>query len=405
MSAAGLRVIVGVGGGIAAYKACHVVRILVEEGADVTVIPTESALRFVGAPTWEALSGNPVSTTVWDRVPEVQHVMLGQTADLVMVVPATANLLAKAAAGIADDLLTTTLLTAHGPVVMAPAMHTEMWHHHATRANVETLRQRGVVVIDPAVGRLTGADSGPGRLPDPRDIVDRALIVARPRRDLAGLRVLVSAGGTREPIDPVRFLGNRSSGRQGYALARTAVDRGAHVTVVSANVALPAPAGVEIVPVGTAAELHDAMRTRQADHDVVIMSAAVADFQPVEVSDVKLKKEAAGEPTEIKLQRTPDVLRDLVAHRGPGQLIVGFAAETGDGGGDVLAYARAKLAAKGCDLLVVNDVSGGAVFGAADNQVTILSAADPEQAHRVARADKNEIADAIWDVVATRTAG
>lgn len=401
MTAAGLRVVVGVCGGIAAYKAAHVVRLFTEAGASVTVVPTESALRFVGAPTWEALSGNPVSTTVWEQVPQVNHVMLGQTADLVVVAPATANLLAKAAAGIADDLLTTTLLAAHGPVVMAPAMHTEMWQHAATTANVATLRARGVTVIDPAEGRLTGSDSGPGRLPEPQDIVDRSLAVARPSRDLVRRRVLISAGGTREPIDPVRFLGNRSSGRQGFALASTAVARGADVTVVAANVGLPRPAGVTVVDVETAAQLHDEMLARQSAADIIAMVAAVADFRPAVTSDVKIKKGSAAEPTQLQLERTPDILAELVRRRSAGQVIVGFAAETGDAGGDVLAHARDKLAAKGCDLLVVNDVSGGAVFGGTENAVVIL--APQAEPVLVPQSSKDTVAAAVWDtVVATQ---
>lgn len=397
MSAPGLRVVIGVCGGIAAYKAAHLVRLFTESGAEVTVIPTESALRFVGAPTWEALSGRPVSTSVWDQVPTVQHVALGQQADLVVVAPATANLLAKAAAGMADDLLTTTLLAARCPVLMAPAMHTEMWQNPATTANVATLRQRGIAVLEPAVGRLTGADSGPGRLPEPSDIYDRAIACLHPRTDLAGRRVLISAGGTREPLDPVRFLGNRSSGRQGYALARAAQDRGAQVTLVSANVALPDPSGVTVVPVGTAAQLYDAMTARQAQSDVVVMCAAVADFRPVAVSEAKIKKDSGGEPRQIAVERTADVLRALVDARAPGQVIVGFAAETGDEDGDVLAHARAKLTAKGCDFLVVNDVSRGAVFGAEDNQVVILSA-DPAVEPVVGdRAGKDGVAELVWD--------
>ncbi len=400
MSAAELRVIVGVGGGIAAYKVAGLVRLFTESGADVTVVPTPAALRFVGAATWEALSGHPVATEVWDQVPSVQHVRLGQTADLVVVAPATADLLARAATGQADDLLTTTLLATRAPVVMAPAMHTEMWQHPATVANVATLRDRGVVVLDPADGRLTGADSGPGRLPDVADIHAAALSVLRQVHDLTGHRVLISAGGTREAIDPVRFLGNRSSGRQGYALARAAAARGASVVLVAANVDQPDPPGVEVVPVESAAELRRQMLTRQPQADAVVMCAAVADFRPTAVSDVKLKKGGASEPETIQLERTPDILAELVARRPDGQVIVGFAAETGDAAGGVLDHARAKLAAKGCDLLVVNDVSGGGVFGRPDNEVVILApATDPIP---VPRADKAVVADAVWDAVLGR---
>lgn len=394
----GRRVVVGVSGGIAAYKAAALVRLLTEAGAEVTVIPTESALRFVGAATWSALSGHPVATTVWDNVDQVQHVRLGQEADLVVVAPATANLLARAAAGMADDLLTTTLLAARGPVLLAPAMHTEMWDHAATQANVATLRARGVHVLDPAVGRLTGADSGPGRLPEPEQIALAAADLLLAGGDLTGVRALVSAGGTREAIDPVRFLGNRSSGRQGYALAAVAARRGADVTLVTANVALPPPRGVRCVPVVSAADLQDAMTAGQPNADVIVMCAAVADFRPVTASAVKLKKDSGAEPTDLKLERTPDVLRALVAGRPAGQTIVGFAAETGDSDGDVLAHGRRKLAAKGCDLLVVNDVSGELAFEQPDNQVVILGSDDSTVP--VARSDKEAVAAAIWDRIA-----
>lgn len=401
------RVVVGVSGGVAAYKAASLVRLFTESGADVTVVPTPAALEFVGAPTWEALSGNRVTTTVWQDVPDVRHVQLGQQADLIIVVPATANLMARAAAGLADDLLTTTLLAARCPVVMAPAMHTEMWLHPATVANVATLRGRGVLVIEPDSGRLTGSDSGPGRLPAPERIYECALQVLEeavrdePVKDLAGVDIVISAGGTREPLDPVRFLGNRSSGRQGYALASVAAARGAAVTLVSANVTLPVPAGVTVVEVGTAAELHEAMRQAQSGADVLVMSAAVADFRPTQVSAVKIKsglQRGSAAEVPLLLTRTEDVLADLVAHRQSGQVIVGFAAETGDAEGDVLTHARTKLAAKGCDLLVVNDVSGGAVFGQTDNQIVILSGHTEPLA--LERADKAVVAGAVLDAVA-----
>ncbi|HVN13052.1 MAG TPA: bifunctional phosphopantothenoylcysteine decarboxylase/phosphopantothenate--cysteine ligase CoaBC [Kineosporiaceae bacterium] len=402
----GRRVVLGVSGGIAAYKACLLLRLLTEYGHDVTVVPTAAALEFVGAPTWAALSGHPVTSSVWDGAESVPHVNLGRQADLVLVVPATADLLARAAHGLADDLLTTTLLTARCPVLLAPAMHTEMWRHPATRANVATLRGRGVVVLDPDSGRLTGADSGAGRLPEPDSILVAALTLLRrgaAAPDLAGRRVVVSAGGTREPLDPVRYLGNRSSGRQGYALAATAAARGAGVTLVAANSALPPPAGVEVVPVGTAEELRRSVQAAAAAHggaDAVVMAAAVADFRPAKVSETKIKKtdDPTGVP-HLELERTPDVLVELVARRRPGQVVVGFAAETGDDAGDVLAHARVKLARKGCDLLVVNDVSGGAVFGHGRNAVTILDAVGGTRA--VAEGSKDEVADAVWDAVTT----
>ena len=350
-------------GGIAAYKACELLRLFTESGHDVTVVPTEAALRFVGAPTWAALSGKPVHTGVWDDVHQVPHVRIGQSADLVVVAPATADLLARATHGLADDLLTTTLLTARCPVVFAPAMHTEMWEHPATTANVATLRERGAVVIEPADGRLTGADTGRGRLPDPEEIFEVCLDLlgrgaAEP--DLVGRHVVVSAGGTREPLDPVRYLGNRSSGRQGYALARTAAARGAEVTLVSANVSLPDPAGVKVVRVETTGQLRDAVvggrrdgRRRGDGRRPGRLPAGDRERRQDQEGRRRLRPEhRAG-------RRTPTSSREISHDRAqPGSVVVGFAAETGDDTGSVLDLARAKLARKGCDLLVVNDVSG-----------------------------------------------
>jgi len=383
------RVVLGVAGGIAAYKACEVLRRLTESGHEVDVVPTEAALRFVGAATFEALSGRPVHTGVFENVPDVPHVRLGQAAGLVLVVPATADLLARAAHGIADDLLTNTLLTARSPVLLVPAMHTEMWEHPATRDNVALLRSRGVVVAEPASGRLTGADTGKGRLPEPAEIVDLAMLLladagALPR-DLVGRRVVVSAGGTREPLDPVRFLGNRSSGRQGYALARVAAQRGAAVTLVGANTqALDPPAGVDLVEVRTAAQLRDAVVAAAKDADVVVMAAAVADFRPAVQAEHKIKKGDAGPPA-VALAQNPDVLAELVAARRDSQVLVGFAAETGDDRADVLAHARAKLARKGCDLLVVNAVGDGLAFEVEDNAGWLLFADGTEQVVRHGR--------------------
>jgi phosphopantothenoylcysteine decarboxylase/phosphopantothenate--cysteine ligase len=400
----GPRVVLGVSGGIAAYKACELVRLLTESGHDVTVVPTAAALRFVGAPTWAALSGKPVSAEVWDGVHEVPHVRIGQSADLVVVAPATADLVAKAAHGLADDLLTNTLLTARCPVVLAPAMHTEMWEHPATRTNVATLRERGVLVLEPAEGRLTGADSGKGRLPEAAEIFDVCLdVLARglAAQDLAGRQVVVSAGGTREYLDPVRFLGNRSSGRQGYALARAAASRGAEVTLVAANTTLPEPAGVKVVRVETTEQLRAEVLAAAASADAVVMAAAPADFRPVSVSDSKIKKSDDGSAPSVELQQNPDILHELSTQRSrAGQLVVGFAAETGDATGSVLDLARAKLARKGCDLLVVNDVSGGAVFGSADNEVVILAADGGSR--DVPRGSKTQVAHAIWDEVVVR---
>jgi phosphopantothenoylcysteine decarboxylase/phosphopantothenate--cysteine ligase len=406
----GPRVVLGVSGGIAAYKACELLRRLTESGHDVTVVPTAAALHFVGAATWAALSGKPVATDVWTSAHEVPHVRIGRSADLVVVAPATADLLARAAQGRADDLLTNVLLTARCPVVFAPAMHTEMWEHPATQANVATLRERGALVIEPAVGRLTGVDTGKGRLPEPdeifeicRDVLARGAGVDRLDRrwlDLAGRSVVVSAGGTREPIDPVRFLGNRSSGRQGIALARTAAARGADVTLVAANVSLPDPAGVKVVRVETTEELRDAVVSAAVSADAVVMAAAPADFRPVATSEAKIKKSGDAAPS-LELTQTPDILAEISRDRSrPGQVVVGFAAETGDDTGSVLDLATAKLARKGCDLLVVNDVGGGAVFGAPDNRAVILST---DGAPRdVPLGSKTALAHVIWDEVARR---
>ncbi|MFW0784947.1 bifunctional phosphopantothenoylcysteine decarboxylase/phosphopantothenate--cysteine ligase CoaBC [Gordonia sp. CPCC 206044] len=383
------RILVGVGGGIAAYKVCSVIRHFTETGNEVRVVPTEAALKFVGAATFEALSGHPVSTDVFDDVDQVAHVRLGQGADLVVIAPATADLMARAASGRADDLLTASLLTVRCPVLYVPAMHTEMWEHPATQANVATLRAHGATVMTPASGRLTGTDSGPGRLPDPQEIsMIGELLLERADAlpyDLAGVRVVISAGGTREPLDPVRFLGNRSSGKQGFALARAAAQRGATVTVVAGSTKEPGdPAGVEIVRVASAQELADEMTKRAAEADVVIMAAAVADFRPIAVAESKIKKTSSG-PAPIELTTNPDILRGLVASREAGQIppqtvIVGFAAETGDETGGVLDHGRAKLRRKGCDLLVVNAVGDGKAFGTEDNTGWLLSAGGTETA-------------------------
>jgi phosphopantothenoylcysteine decarboxylase / phosphopantothenate---cysteine ligase len=404
------QVILGVSAGIAAYKACELLRRLTESGHRVRVIPTPDALRFVGEPTWAALSGQPVTTDVWTGVDEVPHVRLGQSADLVVVAPATADLLARAATGRADDLLTATLLTARCPVLYAPAMHTEMWDHPATQANVALLRERGALVLDPARGRLTGADSGAGRLPEPAEIFSAAVrLLARGSagltQDLAGRTVVVSAGGTREELDPVRFLGNWSSGRQGYAFAETAVARGAKVTVVAANVSLPDPAGSRVVRVTSARQLREAMlaETLAAEGggaDAVVMAAAVADFRPATRQDAKIKKDATADdvPAPIELMRNPDILAELSARRAPGQVVVGFAAETEldlDG-------SRAKLARKGCDLLVVNQVGDGLAFGTPDNAAIVLGA-DGSQTE-ITKAAKDVLADQVWDLVRVRLA-
>jgi phosphopantothenoylcysteine decarboxylase/phosphopantothenate--cysteine ligase len=414
------RVVLGVAGGIAAYKAVSLLRMLTESGHDVHVVPTRAALEFVGAPTWAALSGHPVASEVWDHADQVPHVRLGREADLVVVAPATADLLARAAHGLADDLLTATLLTATCPVLLAPAMHTEMWEHPATRANVALLRERGVQVVEPASGRLTGADTGPGRLPEPEQLYAacRAALAGAgptgPAPDLAGRTVVVSAGGTREPLDPVRYLGNRSSGKQGVALARAAARRGAKVTLVAANVdpstaaAAVDSAGVDLVAVGTALELRDAVLAAAETADAVVMAAAVADFRPASYAPHKIKKSddpAQPEAPTIELVRNPDVLAELVRRRAeglaaPGQVLVGFAAETGDASGDVLAHGRAKLARKGCDLMVVNEVGVSTTFGQDESSATILDRDGGEVA--VPHGPKAVLADAVWDAVVGR---
>ncbi|GAB3570784.1 bifunctional phosphopantothenoylcysteine decarboxylase/phosphopantothenate--cysteine ligase CoaBC [Spelaeicoccus albus] len=394
------RIVLGVSGGIAAYKAAMLLRRFTESGHDVHVVPTRAALEFVGSATWEALSGHPVHTGVFENVADVPHVRLGRAADLVVVAPATADLLAKAAHGNAEDLLTATLLTATAPVVLAPAMHTEMWQHPATSENVATLRSRGAIVIDPDSGRLTGADTGPGRLPDPETIYQAALAALAPR-DLDSVRVVVSAGGTREPLDPVRFLGNRSSGRQGLALARAAAERGATVRVVAAHLEDPAPSHLDVRAVSTAAELETAMAEESADADVVIMAAAVADYRPARIESNKLKK-SGGSGMSIDLVQNPDILRGLVTARdaaGSRRLIVGFAAETGDDAHSVVEYGQAKLASKGCDLLVVNEVGAHKTFGTDTNAVTILGK-DSGTLAVVTEQAKSQVAHAVLDVVA-----
>jgi phosphopantothenoylcysteine decarboxylase/phosphopantothenate--cysteine ligase len=403
------QIIVGVAGGIAAYKAATVVRQLTEAGHSVRVVPTESALRFIGAATFEALSGNPVHTGVWDDVHEVPHVRIGQEADLVVVAPATADLLARAVSGRADDLLTATLLTARCPVLFAPAMHTEMWFHPATVDNVATLRRRGAIVLEPASGRLTGADSGAGRLPEAEEITTLAqLLLVRGDAlpyDLARVKVLVTAGGTREPIDPVRFIGNRSSGKQGYAMARVMAQRGADVTLIAGNTAgLIDPAGVDVVHVGSAGQLRDAVSKHAPGAHVLVMAAAVADFRPAHPATSKIKKgpESQGEPS-IELVRNDDVLAGAVRARADGQLpnmraIVGFAAETGDANGDVLFHARAKLQRKGCDLLVVNAVGENRAFEVDNNDGWLLAADGTESA--VEHGSKTLVASRIVDAIA-----
>jgi len=389
-------IVVGITGGIAAYKAVGVVRGLVLAGHDVHVIATESALRFVGRPTLEAISRNTVHTDLFEGVAEVRHVALGQRADLILIAPATAHTLASLAGGLAGDLLGTTVLASAAPVLLAPAMHTEMWDHPATQANVATLRARGLAFVGPATGQLTGTDSGAGRMSEPDEIVARALDLLRPQ-DLEGRRVLISAGGTREPLDPVRYLGNRSSGRQGVALAEAARSRGAAVTLVAAHLEVPAPAGVVVERVGTARELEASLRAHAASHDTIIMAAAVADFRPRAVAEEKIKKDASGGGLSLELERTPDIIAGLSEHRAPGQRIVGFAAETASDEDALLALGAAKARRKGVDLLVLNRVGWTEGFGTEDNAVIVLDATGVELA-RVA-GDKLSVAHRILDVI------
>jgi phosphopantothenoylcysteine decarboxylase/phosphopantothenate--cysteine ligase len=396
-----MRIVVGITGGIAAYKAVGVVRGFVLAGHDVQVVATENALRFVGRPTLEAISRNLVHTDLYDGVAEVRHVAIGQSADLVVVAPATANTLAKIAAGMADDLLGNTILASTAPLVVAPAMHTEMWRNPATVANIETLRARGIHVVGPASGQLTGADSGPGRMVEPDDLVAAALAFVGPR-DLVGRRVLVTAGGTREPLDPVRFLGNRSSGRQGVALAQAAAARGAEVVLVVANIddrVLDAePLGVTVRHVSTTAELRGATLEEALTAEVVIMAAAVADYRPETVAEGKIKKETQGDVLDLRLVRNPDILRELTAARTAGQTIVGFAAETEPDREALLALGRAKAARKGVDLLVVNRVGWTEGFGADDNAVVVVTGAGDIVTE--ASGSKRAVADRILDLVA-----
>jgi len=395
-----LNIVLGVSGGIAAYKVASILRLLTEAGHNVQVVPTQAALNFVGSATWEALSGNPLISEVWDDVADVPHVRIGKAADLVLVAPATADLLSRAANGAANDLLTNVLLTATCPIVFAPAMHTEMWLNAATQENVATLRSRGCIIIDPGEGRLTGDDSGPGRLPDPEEIVSVALGVLS-EQDLLGQNVVITAGGTREFLDPVRFLGNSSSGKQGVALAIAARDRGAKVTLICANTSVPLPAGVTIVNAVTGDDVHTTVMKASSTADVIVMAAAIADYKPKVTQNSKMKKSDDGSSPIIELVQTIDILADLVLHRNTShidQIIVGFAAETGDDRGSVLEHGIAKLNRKGCDLLVINEVGPNLAFGTDDNEVTILTREPAAQA-TVSRTSKTQIAHAIWDAV------
>ena len=382
------RIVLGVSGGIAAYKAAVLLRLLTEAGMRVRVVPTAAALQFVGAATWEALSGEPVSTEVFSRTEQVDHVRLAAEADLVVIAPATADLLAKVRLGRADDLLTTTVLATEAPVLVAPAMHTAMWTNQATQDNVRALRGRGVHVLDPDVGRLTGKDSGAGRLPEPTDIAAAVYAMLEGERRLAGKKVLITAGGTRERIDAVRFIGNRSSGKQGIHLARAAANYGASVELIGANIDRSVletlPDTVHLTTVETTAELHAATRAAQASADIIFMAAAVADYRASTTHSDKLKKRQ-GMPLVLELEENPDILKDLIAHRTTGQYIIGFAAETGLAAetGTALEYAKTKLLAKRPDLLIFNDVSAGQAFDRDENSVNLLRIDNDSQDDRV----------------------
>jgi phosphopantothenoylcysteine decarboxylase / phosphopantothenate---cysteine ligase len=395
-----MNIVVGITGGIAAYKAVGVVRGFVLAGHDVHVVATENALRFVGRPTLEAISRNLVHSDLYEGVAEVRHVAIGQAADLIVVAPATANTIAKIATGAADDLLGNTILASTAPLVVAPAMHTEMWRNPATVANIATLRERGIHVVGPASGQLTGSDSGPGRMVEPDEIVAAALAVLGPR-DLVGQRILVTAGGTREPLDPVRFIGNRSSGRQGVALARAAADRGADVVLVVANIddgVLDAdPATFTVRHVSTTAELREAARDEATTADVIVMAAAVADYRPENVAEGKIKKETTGDVLDLRLVRNPDILKELTEARRPGQTIIGFAAETEPDRAALLELGRAKAERKGVDLLVVNRVGWTEGFGTPSNEVVVVTPAGDIVTE--ASGSKETVAHRILDLV------
>ena len=400
-------IVVGITGGIAAYKAVSVVRAFVLNGDHVHVIATEAALRFSGKPTLEAISRNPVHTDLYEGVAAVRHVSIGQSADVIVIVPATANTLAKITAGLADDLLGNTILASTAPLVVAPAMHTEMWNNPATLANVATLRERGVTFVGPATGQLTGADVGAGRLEEPDAIVEAVYAVldaARAgrhdrtgRHDLTGRRILISAGGTREPLDPVRFLGNRSSGKQGVALAEAAVARGASVTLVAAHLEVGPPVGAGIVRVSSALEMETSIRSLAETADVVIMAAAVADYRPLSVQPGKIKKDEVGDTLTLELVKNPDILAGLTASRRPGQVIIGFAAETEPNPEALLALARTKLARKGCDFLVVNRVGWSEGFATDGNAITVLDRSGVIVSE--ASGTKMSVANSILDVL------
>lgn len=396
-----LNVVVGITGGIAAYKAVGVIRSFVLAGHRVQVVATAGALRFVGRPTLEAISRNPVHTELYEGVAEVRHVAIGQAADLIVIAPATANTIARLASGLADDLLGNTVLASTAPVVLAPAMHTEMWQNPATQANIATLRSRGVGIVGPASGQLTGTDSGPGRMEEPETIVAAALAFHAEHRipgDLDGIRIVITAGGTREPLDPVRFIGNRSSGKQGVALATAAARRGADVTLIASHLDVPVPDGVTVIEAPTAADVQRAVTDAAPGADVVIMAAAVSDYRPSDVLDTKIKKEDTGDVLTLRLVKNPDILAGLAGTAREGQTIVGFAAETTEGDDELIAVGRAKLARKGCDYLVVNRVGWDVGFARDTNTVVVLARGGAVAL--TASGDKLAVADRILDTLA-----
>ena len=393
------RIVLGVTGGIAAYKTVALARLLVEAGHAVRVVPTVASLEFIGAATWQALTGAKAVTDVFDDSARVDHVALGQEADLIVIAPATADFLARAAAGMGNDLLTAVLLASKSPLIIAPAMHSEMLSHPATQANIATLEARGATVLDAPPGRLTGLDSGPGRMMEADEIFEYVQHrVKSPPQDLAGKRVVVTAGGTREALDPVRYLGNYSSGKQGFAVAREAAARGAEVALVAANSSLRVPAGVRRADVLSAQELREVVEGLAASADVVIQAAAVADFRPANYVPTKVKRADSPERVSLEMVENPDILAELVAARQPGQVIVGFAAETGDAMASAFDHARSKAMSKGTDLTVANVVADGQVFGEDNNDVIIFDGTGREV--RRALGTKAEVASAIIDEVA-----
>ncbi|MFM7462702.1 MAG: bifunctional phosphopantothenoylcysteine decarboxylase/phosphopantothenate--cysteine ligase CoaBC [Actinomycetota bacterium] len=393
----GRELVLGVGAGIAAYKSADLLRRLQDRGFLVTVVPTPNSLNFVGKATWEALSGRKAQSELWENVPDVPHVSLGDKANLILVAPATADLIARIAHGRADDLLTNTILSTTAPIVIVPAMHPKMWLNPATVRNVQTLRDRGVFVMDPSIGRLTGADSGVGRFPDSSAIIDFVEESYGYCADLLGARVLVTAGGTREAIDPVRFIGNRSSGKQGWAIANQAAMRGAQVTLVLGPNSLPKIEGIETVEIESAAEMRDEILTRFDDIDVLVMSAAVADARPVSVSDEKIKKEKLG---SLVLEENPDLLAEFAAKKRANQVIAGFAAETESSHEALVSAAKSKLARKGADLIYVNDVSSGKVFGSDMTSGAIITREG--EVIPVEQVSKEMLADTLLDQIKER---